>query len=267
MKKIGLIIFVLAIVSIGYWLYPRNSVGQQNVINKPSDILNQTESSPDVANIPESGAVVDLTTALKSGITTKGGILQSRTLNGNSIQHYSLTLNSRLLDIKTVSDIELVKLFEINDQQIFVIAYDQGGNQCSIKYKVIAINDKTHQLSNSFGNCLPLADSYVSESDIIFSMPQNNPYLGSDLLVKYKYHDGKVKLFQKPTKDDLKQHYAQLTAREILQIADKDGCYVGGVLIDDNSCGNGRKYCTMFKNLSTPVKDADYKTLKSFCNQ
>ena len=266
MKKIGFLFFVIIIIGGAYYLYQKQTGG--SAVTDYQDLIK--ESSPVAAAVSvdnkASTASPTLTSMLEAGINTRLGLLQSVKSSQNSVDNYMLYLNKTKLNVNAVSEIELVKAFLIKDQQILLLAYNQGGNLCNKQYQVLTLNEKSYHLSSLFGSCLPLSTIEINDNKIIFKMPANNPYLGKDVLVSYLYQNGVVNLLEEPTAKDLKLKYAKLSASAILQIAAKDGCYTGGVLLDDNACGNGHKYCVMFKNVAKKSRaDPDYKLLQDFC--
>jgi hypothetical protein len=269
MKKIGLFGLIIVFAGVVYFAYHYMNSAAKNKINDYSQIMRQNESvglvnsnSSAVVTAPE----VNLTTMLNDGINTLQGVLQSQP-GSESLASYSLSLNGKPIGGSTVSPIELVQGFIVEQSQVLLFGFDQGGNQCSRQYQLLTVSESGYHLSKVFGSCLPMQDVKQVESDILLTMPQNNPYLGNDITETYVYHDGSIKLLTKPSKAELRNKYANYTATKILAIAAQDGCYQDGVMLYDNSCANGRKYCTMFKNLRKPVKNADYKLLKSFCSQ
>lgn len=260
-KSILLIVLVLLVFGGGYLYINHNKANTES--HEYSEAIIQSESAN--LHLESSAPVVSLSDMLASGIKTLQGVLQSQKIvESASVENYTLTLDGKPLKVKSVSEIELSKAFLIEGNQVLLMAFDQGGNQCSRQYQVVTISESTTKVSKVFGSCLPLSSTVESGLQVTFSMPQNNPYLGDDVLVNYVYQNGEVHQETKP--QELKQKYAKLTASKILQIAADDGCYVDGVMLDDNSCGGGRKYCVMFKNLPKSKKTADYKFLKSFCN-
>ncbi|MBX9597858.1 MAG: hypothetical protein K2X04_04715 [Burkholderiales bacterium] len=259
-KSILLIMLVLLVLGGGYFYFNYNKVATQS--HEYSEAISQSESAN--SHLESSAPLVSLSDMLASGIKTFQGVLQSqKIIESASVENYTLSLDGKPLKVKSVSEIELSKAFLVEGNQVLLVAFDQGGNQCSRQYQVVTISESTTKVSKVFGSCLPLGSAIESGSQITFSMPQNNPYLGDDVLVNYVYQNGEVHQATKP--QELKQKYAGLTANKILQIATDDGCYIDGVMLDDNSCGGGRKYCVMFKNLPKSKKTADYKFLKSFC--
>lgn len=270
-KKITLVALIVIIAGTVAWFIHSKNDDQikSNPVSEYSDVVKQSASSP-VAITPHESepTAISLTIMLRAGIYTNQGVLQSESLVNSkpNAEKNRLTLNSKPLKIQAVSEIELVKAFELNHQQILLLSFNQGGNQCAIQYQMLTIGESQSITSQVFGSCLPLTNIVESGNEIILSMPQNNPYLGDDVLVDYRYFDGQVSQRFKLTKQQLKQKYANLDASKILQIATKDGCYMDGIMLDDNSCDNGRKYCVMLKNLTNPVKTADYKFLKDFCS-
>lgn len=265
------LVIIIALVAIvtGVWVYIDKSREQHNAdtISEYEDLLKQSESQPIESAPTESSTInVSLTTMLESGIYTTGGVLQSSRLNDNQVAHYSITLNKKPLGIKAVSEIELTKAFLINGRQVILLGFDQGGNECPRKYQFVTIHESATQISKPFGSCLPLVSAVESDGVILLATPQNNPYLGDDFSYIYKYEDGDVKLSSKPNQKNLRNKYANWTALQIIKKAAADGCYQDGVLLEDGACGSGRKYCTIFKNLSKPVRDDNYKLLKEFCS-
>lgn len=266
-KAIFLLIVVLAIGFGGWFFWQRHEQSKSNSISEYEDLLKQSES---VEFTPESSATqqVALTTMLESGIFTLNGVLQSipESVNG-IINRYQIYLNSNPTPINAVSEIELVKAFLINGNQVLLLGFEQGGNQCARQYQFISIGESGFTTSRVFGSCMPISN-IVSESDaaIYIATPQNNPYLGNDVNFIYKYDNGEISLYSKPNKAVLKAKYNNLTAAQIIQKATDDGCYQDGVLLDNGACGGGRKYCTMFKNLRKPIIDSNYQLLKDFCN-
>lgn len=260
-KSILLFVFILLVLGGGYFYFNHNKANTES--HEYSEAISRSESAN--LHLESSAPVVSLSDMLASGIKTLRGVLQSQKIaESASIENYTLILDGKPLKVKSVSEIELSKAFLIDGNQVLLVAFDQGGNQCSRQYQVVTISESATKVSKVFGSCLPLSSAIESGSQITFSMPQNNPYLGDDALVNYVYKNGEIHQETKP--QELKQKYAKLTASRILQIAASDGCYVDGVMLDDNSCGGGRKYCVMFKNLPKSKKNADYKFLKSFCN-
>lgn len=260
-KNILLTVLVLLVLSGGYFYLNHNKANTES--HEYSEAISQSESAN--SHLESSAPVASLSDMLASGIKTFQGVLQSQKIvESASVENYTLTLDGKPLKVKSVSEIELSKAFLVEGNQVLLVAFDQGGNQCSRQYQVVTISESTTKISKVFGSCLPLSSAIESGSQITFSMPQNNPYLGDDMLLNYVYQNGEVHQETKP--QELKQKYAGLTASKILQIATDDGCYVDGVMLDDNSCGGGRKYCVMFKNLPNSKRNVDYKFLKSFCN-
>lgn len=257
----------VAIVAFGGWFIIHNHEKHTiNPISEYEDLLKQSESaeiSPQESNV----AQVSLTTMLESGIYTLGGVIQSIPESGQSqIAHYQIMLNNKAIGVKAVSEIDLVKAFLIDGQQVLLLGYDQGGNECARKYQFITIGESKTLISKQFGTCLPITNIVESGNSIQISTPQNNPYLGEDFNFVYSYTNGDVSLLSKPTKQSVKSKYANMTPAQIIQKATQDGCYQDGVLLDDGACAGGRKYCTMFKNITKPVKDSNYKVLKDFCS-
>ena len=266
MKKILLLVIVIALLFAGFYLaknhlFPiadKAGIEYHNVVKGSSSApINSSEAIE---------APASLTAMLEAGIATDQGILISERINQNGISKYQIKLNEVPLNIQAVSEIELVKGFLIGSDQVILISYNQGGNQCTKEYQFITINRTSYSISRAFGSCLPITAISETNDGLIITMPQDNPYLGPDVVVSYKYKEGKVELINKANSNELKHKYAGLTAAKILQIATQDGCYIDGVLLDDNSCGGGRKYCVMFKALSNKEKSPEYKTLKDFCN-
>lgn len=268
MKKFWSIILLIAVIGVGFYLHKNRAVPT----NTPQQGADYGELVKKSGSTPVNAAAVDdspgsLTNMLEAGINTKQGILSSEKAEQNQIHRYQIKLNGQLLPIKSVSEIELVRAFLISDNQVLLISYNQGGNQCSRQYQVITINSAAYALSNVFGSCLPLTEIVESTDFLIFKMPQNNPYLGKDVVLSYRYNKGKVNLIDKTNPKRIKQKYSGLTASDILKIAQKDGCYVDGIILDDNSCGGGRKYCVMFKSLMAKENSQEYNILSQFCSQ
>lgn len=268
-NSIFIVILLLALAAIGYFAWQKHEQSKLNSISEYEDLLKQSESVEFTPEAQQPAEVkIALTTMLESGIFTLNGILQSIPESANgAINRYQVYLNAYPTPIKAVSEIELVKAFLQDGNQVLLLGFDQGGNQCARQYQLISINESGYTSSKIFGSCMPISN-ITTESDgaIYIATPQNNPYLGNDVNYIYKYSNGEVTLFSKPNKSDLKSKYANLTAAQIIQKATDDGCYQDGVLLDNGACGGGRKYCTMFKNLRKPLIDSNYQQLKDFCN-
>lgn len=206
------------------------------------------------------------TNMLEAGIHTQLGVLQSIKKG----TEYTILLNKRQLDVHAVSRINLVKAFLVKkfpvSAQVLLLSYNQGGNQCNIQYQILQLNKKTYNLTPVFGSCLNLQTISQASNKLIIQMPQNNPYLGDDVLITYKYYNDKIHIASPSTPQQLRQKYAKLDAQQILQNAINDKCYVNGVFLFDNACNNGQKYCTMFKHLTNHTKNHAYKILQDFCN-
>lgn len=264
MKKIGLLILLFAMVGSGYYLYQKQiSNAKANGVAYPN-VVKESSSTPVVAAASQP---TSLTTMLEAGINTQQGVIVSERINQEGIDKYRVLLNSQPLNINAVSEIELVKAFILGGDQVLLLSYNQGGNQCSRQYQFVRINAESYSVSKVFGSCLPISSIDESSDSLMLRMPQNNPYLGPDVLVDYRFKDGEVTLVNKPSNKAISDKYSALGAKKILEEAARDGCYVDGVLLDDNSCGGGRKYCVMFKSLKKKERSADYKTLAEFCSQ
>lgn len=262
MKKIIGIVLIVATVA-GGWLYLRNH-NQSSSVVEYSQVVNHSESQLLAAS---AGTVekLSLTAMLEAGIKTSAGVLKSTKLEEEKgVGQYSLMLDGNPAGLTTVSPIELIKGFSIGDNQVMLLGFDQGGNQCSRQYVILTITDKLN-ITKPFGSCLPLTAIIEESNSVIMVMPQNNPYLGDDFTVSYRYENGVVGQLNKAKTTDVKQKFGKMSATDILKIAVQDGCYQDGVMLDDNSCGNGRKYCAMFKNIAKQPKNQDYQFLKDFC--
>lgn len=257
--------YALLILIIGggsYWLYTKYLLHKQVFSSIESgSLINEPIVESGTSNL--ANETVNLTNMLNSGIKTKLGIIKS-IRHKSGIKPYGIMLNQQNLAIYSTAPIELTKAFMVNDQQILLINYNpDGGNSCANQYQLISIFTDKYKLSNKFGNCLPIYQISESGTDIIFQIPQNNPYLGNDVLISYKFSHGKVQKVKSPA---LPKSFATLSAAQILQLASEDGCYENGVLLDNNACGAGQKYCALLRNLTNPIKDNAYKILRDFCN-
>lgn len=269
MKKIILGVAIIAGAIVGYFAVQHFKTP---TISDYSDLLQPGIDQPSESAINSSAAQAttvqpSLNEMLQQGISTTGGILKSAQDPNNSIKPYYLQLNDQALKLRAVSPISLVKAFQIESNQVLLFSFNQGGNQCDYQYQFLTISPTGHHLSEVFGSCLKITGLAAGESTIDISMPRNNPYLGADISESYQYQNGAVYRLEVDLKGQLKQRFADFTAAKILQIAATDGCYEDGVLLMDNSCANGKKYCVMFRHLVKPRKDAAYKTLKNFCSQ
>lgn len=262
MKKIIGIVLLAAIIA-GTWLYLRNHNQGSGAVDY-SQVVNHSESQLLAAS---AGTIekLSLTTMLEAGIKTTAGVIKSTRLEEvKGVGQYSLMLDDKPTGLTTVSQIELIKGFSIDNKQVMLLGFDQGGNQCSRQYVTLTISDKL-DISKPFGSCLPLTAIIEENNAVVMVMPQNNPYLGDDFTVSYRYENGVISQLTKVKTTDAKQKFGKMSATDILNVAAKDGCYQDGVMLDDNSCGNGRKYCAMFKSIVKEPKNQDYKFLKDFC--
>ena len=242
-QKIALVVLIIGMLGGSYMLSQRQHELRVAKVN-PEVVAIESSATPRVM--------------LASGIATVQGILKTVDLG----QHHGLTLNGKLLKLQAVSPIELVQAFVVEGKQVLLLSYDQGGNLCSVLYQLITIDSHAVTLTQPFGSCLPISQIEATSQQLTFKMPQNNPYLGADVLLSYHYRQGKVML-QRPVPA---QNFAGLSAAKILAQAAADGCYVNGVMLEDNACGAGRKYCVMLQHLTRPLKDQAYQTLANFCN-
>ena len=258
MKKIIMFILVLLVlILVWFKIVP---LWTNTPLTMPIPIFNELNSNESI--ISQNG--VDLNTMLNKGIKTQIGIIKSiATSSGNSI----MINNKTVSEIQAQSPIELSNLFAIEGSQIFLIGYNQGGNDCNIKYQFITINKSGYKLSSQFGNCLPYTKAQQTVDTISINFKSNNEYATQNDFIVYQYQNGLVKQTKKDKSDKyyLKK-YASLSAKGIMALAIKDGCANDGILNYDNACSWGKKYCTMFKALKNPVKDNDYQTLKEFCD-
>lgn len=263
-------VIIVAVVIAGYFAVQHFKTP---AINDYSDLLQPGIDQPAESATNSSAAIATTTVQpslnemLQQGISTNGGILKSSEDTSNAIKPYYLQLGDKALKLRAVSPISLVKAFQIESNQVLLFSFNQGGNQCDYQYQFLTITPSGHHLSEAFGSCLKITRLEAGESTIEISMPRNNPYLGDDISESYQYQNGVVYRLEGDLKGQLKQRFADFTAAKILQIAAADGCYEDGVLLMDNSCANGKKYCVMFRHLIKPRKDAAYKTLKNFCSQ
>lgn len=263
---LGLLIAIF--IGIAYLLFQTKDIDTYTVnpVSEYEDVLKEAESHLIIPNVEQVKEPVTLTTMLESGINTNGGILISKKISDASIYKYKVTLNKHNIGINTVSQIELVKAFLVESQQVLLFGFDQGGNQCDKEYQFLAIDGDKYKLSKVFGSCLPITNIFESNNDIYVLMPQNNPYLGDNIAVTYLYHNFRIAEMKKSNKQLIRSMYKNLTAKQIIQMADKDGCYQNGVMLDNSSCDSGRKYCAMYKSLQKPKKDSNYYILKDFCS-
>lgn len=272
MKKkllVGLLIVLIAIfISVLYlFLQPKNTDTYTiSPISEYEDVLREAESHLIIPNAEQVKEPVTLTTMLESGINTNGGILLSTKIPEGTAYKYKITLDKHNIGINTVSQIDLVKAFLVESQQVLLFGFNQGGNQCDKEYQFLSINGDKYKLSKVFGSCLSITNIVESDGGIYVLMPQNNPYLGDNVVVTYLYKNFKVTEIKKANKQLIRAMYKNLTPKQIIQIANKDGCYQDGVMLDSSSCDNGRKYCSMFKSLQKPKKDSNYYILKDFCS-
>lgn len=265
MKKLLLILVVFIVIGLAYLIYSKVNQTRDSAVTY-SEVMHNSGSTL----LTASNAIIEkqtLTSMLETGISTDAGTVKSTKLDAvKGVEQYSLVVNDKPTGIATVSPIELVKAFIVNDKQVILISYDQGGNQCSKQYQMITLTEPL-QISKPFGTCLPINNILEERQSVTLSMPQSNPYLGDDVIISYRYSNGQINQLNHPKNADLKKKYAGMSATRILQVAAKDGCYQDGVMLDDNSCGNGLKYCTMFKNIPKNVKNSDYRFLADFCAQ
>ena len=262
LKKIALWLTVAGVVAGGY--YAVTKTARTPAPKEYAEVIKQSA----LVSLNPSPAVAapDLSAMLRAGITTQQGVLQAEPLMTGGIEQHQLTLNAKALPIQAVSTIDLVKAFLVGAEQVLLISYDQGGNQCSKLYQLISITNESSAITAPFGSCLPISSITESANQLIFKMPQNNPYLGADVLNTYVYQDGQISQQPVAKATELKHKYAGLSAAKILQIAHADGCYVAGVILDDNACDGGRKYCVMLQHLPQSEANQDYQTLSSFCH-
>ena len=269
-KLIMLILVILVIVLVWYKIVPlwSNAPTYNNLSNDSRSIIESApiESIPHefIPNSPATSSAIDLNTMIKKGIKTKIGIVKINDVNSA----YTISINNRpITEIQAQSPIELSNLFAIKSTQIFLVAYNQGGNQCAIQYQFITINDNGYKLSSLFGNCLPYISAIQNLDKINIKFRSNNEYANDKDFIVYQYTNGIVKQIVKDKSNKYYlQRYASVSAKGIMSIAIKDGCASDGILNYDNACGWGKKYCTMFKALKNPVKDENYKILQDFCN-
>ncbi|MDD3267133.1 MAG: hypothetical protein PHC75_08150 [Burkholderiales bacterium] len=263
-----LILLVVVFISVLYLFFQSKSTDSYTVnpVSEYEDVLKEAESHLIIPNAEQVKEPVALTTMLESGINTNGGLLLSKKMSDQATYKYKITLNKNDIGINTVSQIELVKAFLVESQQVLLFGFNQGGNQCDKEYQFLAINGDKHKLSKVFGSCLPITNIVESGGDIYVLMPQNNPYLGDNIATTYIYHDFKITEVKKSNKQVIRSIYKNLTAKQVIQMAAKDSCYQDGVMLDSSSCDGGRKYCAMFKSLQKPKKDSNYYILKDFCS-
>lgn len=270
MKKISGLILLVLLCGGAFYLYSRNNSSSIPKISDYSMALKKiTASGTNNSSSPvsESPVAISLSGMLNDGIKTSAGVIQSHHINNAGVDSYSITLDDKVIGLKAVSSIDLVQAFLIESKQVMLFSFNQGGNQCSQQYQILTISNQTYKLSEVFGNCLPLSTVVQRSNELFLTMPQNNPFLGTDITETYIYHNGAVKRLSDADKDNLRKRFSNYTAAKIIQLATNDGCLVDGVFLDDNSCGGGRKYCVMFRNLPKAKKDASYRLLKNFCSQ
>jgi hypothetical protein len=271
--SIGLILALLSIISI-FSFWQTKSAQSRNSSNSPtSSILaiestlksesNLTTAIQSLESANNTPVAINLTRMLQVGIKTQRGILQSK-VNTGQTETYGLSLNGHNLPIHAITPIELVKGFQLGEQQIFLFALYHGG-QCAIQYQLLNLSHNLTHTVKPFGNCLPLISAELINHKITIILPYNNPYLGQNIIESYVY-DGKIlKLISPPSNHLIQKH--QLTADEIINQASNDGCYTDGILLDSNACGGGQKYCLEFKQLTKTTKiSKNYQILQDFCN-
>jgi hypothetical protein len=206
----------------------------------------------------------DLTLLLESGIRTKQGVLQSRRLVAGTVVLYGLSLKQQQLALTATAPIELVRAFLVGEMQVMLLSYNQGGTSCSNLYRFLVINDSSYWLSKEFGSCMPATKITESDGVIFVHIPQNNPYLGPEVKVIYSFSGTKLEEVAKFNSVQQPQ-LVKANAQAILKQALADGCLVDGVLLYDNACRDGRKYCWWFKHLAQKEDSAAYHLLQDFC--
>ena len=268
MRKVIMLLLVLLVLALIWFklvpLWTNSTTSLPNLENVESNSMSLIPhefipSSP-VATSPD----VDLNSMLSKGIKTKIGVVKSQVAENNS----TLNINNKpIAEIQAQSPIELTSLFAIESMQIFLIAYNQGGNECAVKYQFVTITDAGYRLSTLFGNCLPLKNFTQDANKININFPSHNEYANEKDFIVYQYKNTQVKQIVRDKTDAYYlKRYARLSAKGIMALAKKDGCANDGILNYDNACNWGKKYCTMFKALKHPVKDNHYNTLNDFCN-
>ncbi len=252
------IVLVALTISVGYWEYSSS---------KTRAFEDAIQASGSVSAVPGAHVMesVNLTMMLESGIATKQGILQSRQAMVNKIQLYQLILKQHKLGLIAASRIELVQAFILDEKQVLLFSYNQGGNSCSNLYRFLAISESSHYLSQQFGSCLPLSRLQASESAIFLQIPQNNPYLGPEVGVTYRFSGTELVEIAKAKPEVANGKLSKHNAHAIVEQARVDGCLVDGVFLLDNACRGGRKYCLMFKHLPKREHNADYRLVHDFC--
>lgn len=265
-----MLIVLLLAIAVGIWYVVSNQHEHSpaSQISKYEDLLKDAASDVFVRqeSVTLLPASVSLTTMLESGVNTNSGLLQSVAIADGTVSRYRLMMQGKPVGIEAVSEIELVKAFLIESQQVILVGYDQGGNSCARQYQFVTMLNGKVTNSKPFGTCLLVNNIIESENIILVSMPQNDPYLGADVNYVYKYKNGDVKLFSKPSKQQIRAKYVNLTAAQIIKQATSDGCYQDGVLLEDGACGGGKRYCSMFKSIRKAVRDSNYQILKDFCS-
>lgn len=230
--------------------------------------FNHYESVPNMDQMnmeSETQSILDsfATQSLESGLNTNFAKLQTTKVSAKlkTAEKYQLMVNGKVLNVLSVSPIELTAQFKFVDKDVFIVNYNQGGNACAVKYRYVAVYKDKTITSKAFGTCLPLSTIKQVGNDIIITIAQNDPYISDNLYNTYTISNDKLQVTKaKPSAIQI------MSSSDILKLAKQDGCYVDDILLDNNACGGGKKYCTLFFANKSRIHDASYSILWNFCH-
>lgn len=271
-----IIVVVLGLVGLYYFQDEstkalNNEVANESSVIEYDDLLSEVmqrkldASNVEVGQITQESAM-SIDNMLRAGIRTSAGIVRTDTINTQMLPQYTIKINDTVTAIKSVVPIRLTKAFLIESEQILIFAIGPGDNNCDTQYQIFTVHGVKYKVSKVFGTCLPLTLVTESNNQLEIKIPQSNPYLGDEVNYTYLYKNGEVKLVSQPTKKEIKKSLSKSTAKAIIDLAKQNGCYQDGVMLDNVSCGGGKRYCSMFKNLKSTAKhDNNYAILKDFC--
>lgn len=182
-------------------------------------------------------------------------VSQSLNYNGNEV----------LSNLVNNDSVKIEREFKLNGQAVFLIGNYSGGtidNTSKNNYLITINSDNKVILTESFA----YKGEIVQKDNSLFLKlyDPEQVYADNQEMPTIEYKDG---VFVNLNADTLAPKYEGLSAKKIIEMATKDGCYDPKYQVFDlsNACDQALKYCKLFKSLNNPPHDQYYNILKETC--
>jgi len=261
-SKVNVLLIVFVFILIAWLIYATYFANTGRSLLLQTNTILAVESQDSIAleqtinNMPNSSSSVD---SLQIGVVSSAGVLKTVRVDKQTYQE-NLTINGRVVpNLVSYAPIELLSKQNVQKHQIFLITISLGGNECDSAYKIIDIVGKHYSVTDSFASCTEYKSATISGNKFTtnFVKINSSSIYSYDIITKILSENSVT------TNRTIEVN----TAKQIINMANKDGCAKGDLIYMDKSCDDGNKYCRLFRQLpKDSKKDSYYKALNNFCN-